>query len=265
VPNYLLYIAIIIPSILLSLGVALYVFQERLIFHPEKLSVKYEFRFDQPFEELNYTTEDGNTLNAILFKATNAKGLVFYQHGNAGNLDYWGARAVDFTQRGYDVLMYDYRGFGKSTGKIKNERMIYSDAVMIYKKLLYDYKERDIIIYGTSLGTGIATRLTHENNPKLLILETPYFNFFDVSKFHYPYLPNSILLHYQFKNNKLLPEIKVPIYVFHGTEDETVPYNSSERLAKLSKNITLFTIQNGSHSNLNTFHFYHEKLSEVLG
>lgn len=263
-PNYLLYIAIIIPSILISLGVALYVFQERLIFHPETLSLKYEFRFDQNFEELFYTTEDGNNLNAIIFKVESPKGLIFYQHGNAGNLEYWGVKAIDFTQRGYNVLMYDYRGFGKSTGKIKNESMIYNDALMIYKKLLYDYKERDIIVYGTSLGTGIACRLAHENNPKSLILETPYFNFFDVSKFHYPYLPNSILLHYRFKNNKLIPEINIPIYIFHGTEDKTVPYNSSLRLAKLSKKIKLFTIQNGSHSNLNTFHFYHEKLDEIL-
>lgn len=263
-PNYLLYLAIIIPSIFISLGIALYVFQERLIFHPETLSLKYEFRFEQPFEELFYTTDDGNKLNAILFKADSPKGLIFYQHGNAGNLEYWGARAIDFTQRGYNVLMYDYRGFGKSTGKIKNESMIYADALMIYKKLLYDYKERDIIVYGTSLGTGIACRLAHENNPKLLILETPYFNFFDVSKFHYPYLPNSILLHYRFKNNKLIPEINMSIYIFHGTEDKTIPYNSSLRLAKLSKKVKLFTIQNGSHSNLNTFHFYHEKLDEIL-
>lgn len=263
-PNYFLYIIIIIPSIILSLGLALYVFQERLIFHPETLSLKYMFRFNQPFEEIFYTTEDGIKLNAILFKTKTPKGLVYYQHGNAGNIEYWGAKAVDFTQRGYDVLIYDYRGFGKSTGKIKNESMIYADALWIYKKLLNNYNENEIIIYGTSLGTGIACRLVHENHPKLLILETPYYNFFDVSKYHYPFLPNSILLHYRFKNNKLIPEIKVPIYIFHGTEDKTVPYNSSLRLAKLNEKIKLFTIQDGSHSNLNTYQLYQEKLDEIL-
>jgi hypothetical protein len=264
VPTYILYISIIVPSILISLGAALYVFQERLIFRPDKLSDKHQFKFEQTFEEINYTTEDNNTINALLFKTEHPKGIVFYHHGNADNLEYWGSKAIDFTSRGYNVLMYDYRGFGKSIGKVKNEKMIMADALMIYKKLLYDYKERDVIIYGISLGTGIATRLAHENNPKLLVLETPYFNFYDVSKFHYPYLPNSILLHYKFKNNKLLPEIKIPIFIFHGTEDETVPYDSSVRLAQLSTNIKLFTIQNGSHSNLNTFHDYHEKLSEIL-
>ena len=260
----LVYIIIIVPAILIGLGIAVYIFQERLIFHPEKLSDKYKFVFEIPFEELNYPTSDGNNINALLFKAENSKGVVFYHHGNAGNLESWGTKAIDFTSKGYDLLMYDYRGYGKSSGNIKNEKMLYGDAVMLYKKLLYDYKEREIVIYGTSLGTGIASKLARDNNPRDLILETPYFNFYDVSKFHYPYLPNSILLHYQFKTDKYLPKIVCPIYLFHGTEDETVPYNSSERLVKLSDNIRLFTINDGSHNNLNTYHDYHQWLGEVL-
>ncbi len=220
--------------------------------------------FINEFEELNFQTDDGHILNALLFKTKNPKGIIYYHHGNAGNLESWGVRSTDFTNIGYNVLMYDYRGYGKSSGKIKNEKMLYKDALMIYSKLLENYKERDLILYGMSLGTGIATKLAHEKNPKMLILETPYFNFYDVSKFHYPYLPNSILLHYQFKTNKFLPEIKVPIYLFHGTEDETIPYDSSIRLTELSSNVKLFTIKDGSHNNLNTFDEYHQWLGEIL-
>lgn len=260
----ILYLLIIIPAILVGLGIGLYFLQEHLIFYPEKLSNNYRFKFDSPFEELSYTTNDGETINALLFKAKESKGIVYYHHGNTGNLESWGLKAIDFIARGYDLLVYDYRGYGKSTGKIKNEKMLYSDASMIYKKLLYDYKEKDIIIYGTSLGTGIAAKLAHKNHPKLLILETPYCNFYDVAKFHYPYLPTSVLMHYQFKTDKILANVKSPVYLFHGTDDETVPYNSSERLVKLSENITLFTIPNGSHNNLNTFHKYHEELDRIL-
>ncbi|MCC7331216.1 MAG: alpha/beta fold hydrolase [Flavobacteriales bacterium] len=263
-PNYILYLSIIVPSVVLSLGFALYYFQEKLIFHPEKLSSKFVFNFDSEFEELNYTTPDGNVLNALHFKVKNPKGLIFYLHGNAGNLDYWGNRAFDFLKLGYDVLMFDYRGFGKSTGSIRNEKMIYEDALLIYKIWTSKFTENQIVVFGISLGTGIATRLAHENNPKILILETPYFNFFDVSKFHYPYLPTSILLHYQFKNNKFLPEIHIPIYIFHGTEDETIPFNSSVRLSKLNKKISFFPIEHGSHSNLNSFELYQVKLNEIL-
>ncbi|MCB0401183.1 MAG: alpha/beta fold hydrolase [Flavobacteriales bacterium] len=263
-PKLLIYIVIIVPAVLIGLGIAVYTFQEKLIFYPEKLSDKYQFHFEDDFEEFNVVTPDGESLNTLLFKVKDPKGVVFYHHGNAGNLEGWGARAVDFTSRGYDVLMYDYRGFGKSTGKIKNEKMLYGDALLIYKKLLYDYKERDVILYGTSLGTGIAAKLAHENHPRMLVLETPYFNFYDVSKFHYPYLPNSILLHYQFRTDKLLPDLEMPVYLFHGTEDETIPYHSSVRLEQLSGKVKLFTIEEGSHSNLNTFHVYHEKLDEIL-
>ena len=263
-PKLLIYIVIIVPAVLIGLGIAVYIFQEKLIFHPEKLSEKYNYNFEDEFEEINFTTEDGNSLNALLFKVQNPKGIVYYHHGNAGNLEGWGSRAVDFTSRGYNVLMYDYRGFGKSTGSIKNEKMLYSDALLIYKKLIYDYREGDVILYGTSLGSGIAAKLAHENHPKLLVLETPYFNFYEVAKFHYPYLPNSILLHYQFRTDKILPELNFPVYLFHGIEDETVPYNHSVRLEKLSEKVKLITIEEGSHSNLNTFYKYHENLSKIL-
>lgn len=263
-PKILLYIIIVVPAILIGLGIAIYLFQERLIFHPEKLSAKYKFVFETSFEERKYQTLDGNEISALLFKVENSKGVVFYHHGNAGSLESCGVRAIDFTSRGYDVLMYDYRGYGKSSGNIKSEKNLYADAALIYKELLYDYKERDIVVYGISLGTGIASYITYHNNPSKLILETPYYNFYDVAKFHYPYLPNSLLLNYQFKTDQFLPKIKSKVYLFHGTEDEMIPYNSSERLAKLSNNISLFTIKDGSHNNLNTFQKYHKWLGEVL-
>jgi pimeloyl-ACP methyl ester carboxylesterase len=262
--DFLLYIVILIPAILLGICLGFYLFQERLIFHPERLSEKYKFNFDGDFKEQFFKTEDGNTLNALFFKAENTKGVIFYHHGNTGNLESWGLKAIDFTTKGYDILIYDYRGYGKSTGKIKNEKMLFSDATLIYKELLYDYKERDIILYGASLGTGIATYLAHKNHPGKLILETPYCNFYDVAKFHYPFLPNSILLNYHFKTDKYLPKVKGEVFLFHGTEDETVPFDSSLRLAGLSENITLFTIKEGSHNNLNTYYDYHDWLGNVL-
>ncbi len=263
-PNFLLYILISIPAILLGVCLGFYLFQEHLIFHPERLSEKYKFNFDGDFKEQFFKTEDGNTLSALFFKAENSKGVIFYHHGNTGNLETWGLKAIDFTTKGYDILIYDYRGYGKSTGKIKSEKMLFSDASLIYKELLYNYKERDIILYGTSLGTGIASYIAHKNHPGILILETPYCNFYDVAKFHYPYLPNSILLNYHLKTDKYLPKVKAKVFLFHGTEDETVPYVSSQRLVELSENITLFTINEGSHNNLNSYHDYHNWLGRIL-
>ena len=263
-PKFILYIIISIPAILVGVSLCFYFFQEHLIFHTERLSEKYKFSFENKFEEKTYKTDDGNTISALLFKAENSKGIVYYHHGNAGNLESWGLKANDFLDKGYDLLIYDYRGYGKSTGKIKSEKMLFADATLIYKELLYDYKERDIIVYGTSLGTGIAAFIAHENHPRKLILETPYFNFYRVAKFHYPYLPNSILLNYQFKTDKYLPKVKGEVHLVHGTEDETVPYRSSLLLEELSDNIKLLTIKDGSHNNLNTYDDYHDWLGEIL-
>lgn len=263
-PKYLIYISIIVPSILICLGVVVYLFQEKLIFYPDKLSEKHIFKFNQQFKEHFINTPDGEKINTLHFMVENPKGVIFYHHGNAGNLEHWGQKSIDFTQRGYDVFMYDYRGFGKSTGKIKNEKMLYKDALLLYKALLKNYKKEAIIFYGISLGSGVAAKLAHEITPKKLILETPYFNFYDVSKYHYPYLPNSILLHYQFKTNKCLPKITIPIHLIHGTEDETVPYFMAEQLERLGEHIDLCTIKNGSHNNLNTFSKYQAYLDEIL-
>ena len=97
--------------------------QESLIFYPEILPPDYPFAFSEPFEEVTVPVEAA-TLNALLFKAPNAKGVILYFHGNAGSLRTWGDVAGDFTSRGYDILIPDYRGFGKSTGNISNEKQL---------------------------------------------------------------------------------------------------------------------------------------------
>lgn len=262
--SFLLYISIIIPSILVCFGAIIYFYQERLIFYPDKLSAKHIYKFSTPFKEYFFNTPDGEKINALLFTSKQPKGIIFYHHGNAGNLEHWGVKSVDFTSRNYDVLMYDYRGFGKSTGKIKNERMLYNDAILIYNELLKIYDKENIIFFGISLGSGIAAKIAYDFTPKKLILETPYFNFYEVSKYHYPYLPNSILLHYHFVTNRWLPGISAPIHLIHGTEDETVPFDMAVKLERLSSKIDLCRISNGSHNNLNTFPEYQEYLDKVL-
>lgn len=261
---FILYIIIGVFALWLGILGAVYYFQESMIFHPEVLPFQHEFQFDRPFEERNFVLDKGIVINAIHFKEPQPKGLIFYLHGNAGSLQNWGEKAADFMDNGYDVLMWDYRSYGKSTGKIKRERMLHKDARRLYELMLKEYHEEQVIIYGASLGTGIATRLASENAPKKLLLETPYFNFYNVAKFHYPYLPNSVLLKYHLNTQKFIQKVKCPIYLFHGTSDQTVPYENSEKLEALSPNIKLITLENGLHNNLNTFNLYHTELREIL-
>src|SRR5690242_4014774 len=98
--------------------IILFVFQEKLIFFPEKLDRNFKFSFDQKFTEINIKTRDGNLLSGVLFSSDSSKGLIFYLHGNAGSLNTWGEVAKRYTELKYDVFMLDYRGYGKSEGSI---------------------------------------------------------------------------------------------------------------------------------------------------
>ena len=251
-----------------TLGCGLfYVAQEHIIFYPESLPPDFRYSFPYPFEEVTLPV-DGATMNALLFKAENKKGVILYFHGNAGNLEGWGEIAPEFTRRGYDIFIPDYRGFGKSTGKLKNEDMLHRDAERAYIYLKERYPENQIILYGRSVGTGIAVHLAKSVKPRLLILETPFFSLLDTAKYHHPYMPNKLLkliLKYPLRTDLWISHVSCPVYLFHGTKDEIVPYSSSERLFPLINAEKRFvTIPGGGHNNLSDFKVYHEQLDLIL-
>ncbi len=263
-PKALIYILLIIPALVAGVLLTIYTFQENLIFYPDKLSDAHRFIFDSTFEEITFEVDREIFISALHFKTEKPKGVVYYHHGNAGNLQGWGQSAGHFVSRGYDVLMYDYRGFGRSTGSIHNERMLHQDAQILYEHLLKQYKEENIILYGVSLGTGIAAKLASIHKPAKLILETPYYSFFQVSKFHYPYLPTSLLLKYKLNTYRYLKDVNCPIFLIHGTDDLVVPYESSIMLKKAVPNCELITIVGGSHNDLSSFSEYTRALAQIL-
>jgi len=257
---------LLIAAGILILGGLIYNFQEKMIFFPEKLPADFNYSFDgnSNFEEIDFQTSKGIVINGLLFKAENSKGVVLYFHGNAGSLRSWGYVAEDFTQKEYDILIIDYRGYGKSTGNIKGEDGFHHDAKFIYNELLGQYQEDNIVIYGRSIGTAIAARLAAENNPKSLILESAYFNFIDLANYHYSFLPNSPLLKFQLETNVYVKETKCPVHLIHGTNDRIVPYVHSVRLSEISDNIELKSIEGGGHNDLSEFQEYHIWLHMVL-
>ena len=250
--------------------VGFYFFQEIVIIHPVKLSKDAVYSFDNNpnFKEINLNPESNITLNTLYFESETSekKGIVLYFHGNADNLARWGKHAHDFTKHGYDVLMYDYRGFGKSTGSFSEEKY-HQDAQFAYQYISKSFAPENIIIYGRSLGTGIATKLASENKAKMLILETPYYNFINVSRSFLPILPFEKILRYTFRTDLWITHVKYPIHIFHGTSDWVVPYRSSVQLVNLlqqDQNKILTTIEGGGHKNLADFELYHRDLAKVL-
>ena len=163
----------------------------------------------------------------------------------------------------YDVFILDYRGFGKSEGKIIGEKQLYDDNQVAYNKMKERYKEEDIIVLGYSIGTGMAAKLTSENNPKLLILQAPFYSFTEMmsSQFHFP----TFILKYKFRTNEFLKQCTCPIVIFHGDRDEIVNYKWSVKLKEEFKDkIQLITLHGESHNGITDNVEYRYQFERVL-
>ena len=148
----------------------LYIFQERILFQSVKLKPQYKFSFSKTFTEINLKIDDGAQLNGLYFEVDNPKGVILYFHGNKDNLVRWGGIASELTRYKYNILVVDYRGYGKSTGK-RSETKLYHDAQLWYNHLKTTFSETKIILYGRSLGATFATYVASNNKPQQLILE----------------------------------------------------------------------------------------------
>ena len=244
--------------------ITLYLLQERFIFFPEKLPRDFQFSFENPFEELSLEV-DGAVLNALYFRVPSAKGVVLYFHGNAGSLRDWGHVAENFLQYDHDILIVDYRGYGKSSGTITSEKAILLDAVAAYDFLQQQVAEKDIVVYGRSVGSAPATYLATVRHPRTLILEAPFYSLQDMVAQQLPFAVPSPLLKYTFRNDLWAADVQCPVHIFHGTRDEVIPFTSGERLVtRFPGDSRLITIDGGMHNNLEQFPLYHEELRTIL-
>jgi alpha-beta hydrolase superfamily lysophospholipase len=261
----------IIRPLILLLSVALicimgtYLLQEKIIFQPTQLQLDHQFRFKTPFEEFFIETKDGARLNGLRFSLAESKGVIVYYHGNAGDLQRWGEITSFFLQFGYEVIVMDYRTYGKSTGEL-SEKNLYNDAQLFYDRALTYFAEDKIIVYGRSLGASIATKIASENSPSKLILETPFYSLTDLVKEKFSPLPVSGLLKYRFPSNQFIKNTECPVIVIHGTNDAVVPYRSGLKLYEEipESQGTLITIEGGGHNDLINFKEYEQAIRKVL-
>jgi len=246
-------------------GIALYFLQGKFLFHPKKLPADYIFSFQQPFKEINLPVSSEKNISIIQFTVPDSlrKGVVLYFHGNRRNIERYASYAVNFTRNKYEVWMIDYPGFGKTTGK-RTEETMYADAAMIYKMARSKFSKEHIIIYGKSLGTGVATQLASVSDCKRVLLETPYYSIDALLK-HYAFIyPVSLMSKFHFPSNQYIKKIESPVTLFHGTKDEVIPYKQAVRLAKENPGVLLVTIESGRHNNLNDSPVFQQQLNSIL-
>ncbi len=246
------------------LVVGAYLVQERFIFKPEKLPTNFIYKYDAPFREVNFQPEPGVNIHGLHFFIDNPKGLILYFHGNSRSVKGWAKYARDFYRYQYDVVLVDYRGFGKSIGK-RSEKGMLDDMQFVYRQLAGQYPEDHLLVYGRSLGSGFATKVASDNDPRYLILDAPFFSFIKVAERFLPFLPHKFLLRYHLRTDLWIRKVKCHTYIIHGTKDWLIPISQSEKLQKLNPEmITLIRIEGGGHNNLPTFPKYHNFVRDIL-
>jgi len=253
---------------LLVLG--FYFLQPLFIFQPDALPKDHSYSFSgnnaSSFEEQQLEVSPSIELNVIHFKTQRPRaGVVLYFHGNADNLQRWGEYHGDFTKRGYDVWMYDYRGFGKSDGR-PGDKVYYEDAKKVFDWVQRQYPEEEITLYGRSLGTSIASQLATKVSCDSLILEAPFNNLDHLFKLKFPWLWQPFAQQYDFANDRhLAMQISAPVHIIHGTRDRIVPFESSIPLKEYLQAKDSYTlIHGGGHKNLANFSDYQYQLSRLL-
>ena len=240
--------------------------QERMVFHTATIPQDFEYEFKNTFKEVFIPINSEVTINGLIFKALNSKGLVFYLHGNSGTLKDWGTVADLYLQNNYDFFIMDYRSFGKSTGIINKEKDMYNDIQVVYDSVQnqYNYKEHNIIVIGYSIGTGFAAKLTSENNPKKLVLKAPYYSIPNLINQSFKAVPH-FLFKYKLPTYKYLKEVKAPVTIFHGDKDQTIPIKSSYKLQKQFKSTdSLIVMPGNGHGGFHANKVYQNGIITIL-
>ncbi|MEQ1723797.1 MAG: alpha/beta fold hydrolase [Pseudobdellovibrio sp.] len=256
----------IFAFLILSIYVGLYLFQYKLLFYPTVLDANHKFKFNGPFEEKTITYGNNQSISALLFKPTAAKSRILYFHGNGQALDSWGFVAEELAQKyNSEILIIDYPGYGKSSGGVaKSEAQLLDSAQAAFDFFKVTTNDKlPIIIYGRSLGSGIASYIASKNLVQGLVLETPYVSIKKMARIYIPIIPEFIV-NYNLDNLVSLKDLKTPIIILHGTSDEVIPYNQSQQLAQEYPKLEFVTIETAGHNNLAEFSLYWKSMDKFL-
>ena len=232
--NFFLETVIGILVIYSSVLIILYIFQRSLMYHPDENNY-FGDKLEVKIEKVKITTSDNIDLLGWFHKKDlkNLKTIVYF-HGNAGKLENRIYKLNYFKEMDVNFLIIAWRGFSGNNGK-PSEKGLYEDgksAITWLKNL--GLHEEDIIIYGESLGTGIATELAQNNNYAGLILETPFTSMIEAAKNFYPYIPVGLLLKDKYKNDKKILDINIPLLVMHGEADQIVPFWMGKKIYEMA-------------------------------
>lgn len=221
-------------ALYLVIVVAAYTLQRRLMYFPDPGRVLPSQVGLSGVGERLLTMPDRIRVVAWYARAKPGRPTLLYFHGNGGSLAARTQRFRAYMDMGWGVYMMSYRGYGGSGGT-PSERDNVSDARIAYGALLMEgVKPADVILYGESLGSGIAARLATEREAGGLVLEAPYTSIVGIAKAIYPFLPIEWLLKDRYETDKVLPQVHKPLLILHGKEDDVIPFEMGEDLLAIA-------------------------------
>ena len=251
----------IVVAIYILVCMLAYILQDKIILQPQKV---YEEEVYTKGQEVEIPVAEDLTMNCLFIKSkTPSKGVVLYFHGNKGNIfrSIYQSRTVQ--NIGYDVFIPDYRGYGKTEGKIWSDKDLLPDADQAYKFLMTMYAEKDIYVMGYSLGSGMASYVASQHTPAHLFLIAPFTSLVDIKNQYAWFLPD-FLMRIKLPVEDFMKNVTCPVSIVHGTDDTVVDYKYSEQLKSEFPNIKLITSEGQSHTRVIFDPLLKEELDRVL-
>lgn len=248
-------------TVALGLG-WMYTRQEALLFRPEVLPAGHVFARGADVHEVAIQVP-GARLSALHLRLAAPRGVVFFLHGNGGSLEGWFVNPDFYRRAGYDLFMIDYRGYGKSDGRIESEAQLHADVRAAWDSVAPRYAGLRRVVLGRSLGTALAARLASQVQPELTILVSPYRSMEALATEVYPFVPAS-LVRYPLRTEADLPGIRGPVLLVHGDRDEVIGLHHSRELLAASARARLLVVEGGGHNDLQQLESYLAGLRDAL-
>lgn len=255
--------AILAPGLAWSAAsAALWWGQERLLFKPEPLPLSEPLSRESDVLE-RFVDVPGARLSVLELRRPDPTGVVFFLHGNSANLKAWFIDGARYRAANFDLVMMDYRGFGKSSGTIESEAQLHADVEAVWQSVAERYRGRRVVAYGRSLGTGLAAEWAARHQPDLTVLVSPYASMVDLAAEHYPWVPRGAV-RYPLRSDLAVARLQRPLLLLHGDRDALIPIAHSRALAAQARDARLVTIPGAAHADVHRFDAYQRALGSAL-
>ena len=264
---FLLSVLLAIAAVYASAIGWLYLRQERLLFEPERLSPEQRLCPDEDVHE-SFVDVPGARLSVAQLRLPNPRGVVFFLHGNSGNLHKWMVGLDAYRELDFDVVMFDYRGFGKSSGQIESEAQLRADVRAVWSQFAPQYQGKRIVISGQSLGSGLAAGLSAElcadgRAPDLTMMVSAYSSMQALGAELYPWVPTRVL-RYPLATLELACRLTGNLMLIHGDKDELIGYHHSETLRRAMPQAQLLCVEGAGHGDVHQFPSFRQGVASAL-